>query len=589
MQHRWTLDELYTSFESEKFKNDFTALKTEIDKLNLWAKQNLTTTDNSVKKLEEIIQLKNQFGHLITNLLNYCELTLSSDATNEKALQIINQIEDMETELTAADVALQKWIANLDDLDSLINSSSLLKEHEYYLKDLKQKNKYTLSETEETIIAKMQNTGSSSWTKLQELLTSTILIDVEIDGKHKKLPLPAIRNLAYEDNPMLRKIGYEAELNFYPKIADSVAASLNGIKGEVITVSKLRGYSSPLEMTLLHSRMDNTTLTAMLDAINEYLPVFHKYFSKKAELLNHKNSLPFYDLFAPMGNSNMSFTYEQAASYIVDKFTTFSTKLGNFAKHAFDSNWIDVEPREGKRGGAFCSNLHAIKQSRILTNFTGSFSDVITLAHELGHAYHGDCLNNESYLNSDYPMPIAETASTFCETIINQAALNNANKEDAFTILESSISDAAQVVVDIYSRFIFEDTVFKRRREGSLSTKELNDIMLGAQKQTYGNGLDHNHLHKYMWLCKPHYYDANYNYYNFPYAFGLLFAKGLYAKYLKDGDAFVKHYDNLLAATGKKDLAEVASMAGIDIHSIEFWRSSLKMLEQDIENFINLK
>jgi pepF/M3 family oligoendopeptidase len=588
MQLQWSLDELYTSFESDEFKKDFSALKSEINKLNNWAKENLSTTDNSTKKLEEIINLQNDFGHLITNLLNYCELTMSSDATNEKALQIINQIEDIETELTPTNVALQKWIGKLLDLENIISHSELLKEHAYYIKDLKEKDKYTLSEAEETIIAKMQNTGSASWTKLQELLTSTILIDIDINGKSKKLPLPAIRNLAYEANPKLRKTGYDAELNFYPKIADSVAACLSGIKGEVITVSKLKGYASPLDMTLIHSRMDSETLNAMLEAINESLPIFQKYFRKKAELLGYKNGLPFYELFAPMGNSNMSFTYEQAASYIVDKFTTFSEKLGSFAKYAFDNNWIDVEPREGKRGGAFCSNLHSIKQSRILTNFTGSFSDVITLAHELGHAYHGDCLNNESYLNSDYPMPIAETASTFCETIINQAALKTASKEEAFTILESSISDAAQVVVDILSRFIFEDKVFKRREISSLSVKELCELMLSAQKEAYGDGLDSNSLHPYMWLCKSHYYDANYNYYNFPYAFGLLFSKGLYAEYLKSGEKFVKDYDNLLSSTGKNNLADVAVMVGTDIRSKDFWRSSLKLIEADIEKFIQL-
>ncbi|MCK5200009.1 MAG: peptidase M3, partial [Spirochaetales bacterium] len=222
----------------------------------------------------------------------------------------------------------------------------------------------------------------------------------------------------------------------------------------------------------------------------------------------------------------------------------------------------------------------------IMSNFDGSFSGVTTLAHELGHGYHGHCLKNESFLNSDYPMPLAETASIFCETLIINAALKNASEEEAFTILENSIQGDTQVIVDIYSRFLFESELFEKRKSASLSVEELKTIMLTAQKTSYGNGLDPDILHPYMWACKPHYYYADYNFYNFPYAFGLLFAKGLYAEYIKTGDSFIEKYDKLLKETGKKQIADVTAMIDIDIRSSEFWRSSLKLVEQDIEKFI---
>jgi oligoendopeptidase F len=212
-----------------------------------------------------------------------------------------------------------------------------------------------------------------------------------------------------------------------------------------------------------------------------------------------------------------------------------------------------------------------------------------TLAHELGHGYHGAKLMEETYVNAEYPMPIAETASIFCETIVKEAALKNANEDEAFTILESDIGDAGQVIVDIYSRFLFESELFRRREEGAVSVNELKEIMMDAQKQAYGNGLDHNHLHPYMWTCKPHYYYASHNFYNFPYAFGLLFAKGLYAEYLKRGDEFVEAYDKLLSVTGKNKIAEVTMEMGIDVRNVDFWRGSLKLIERDIEKFINLK
>ncbi|MDG2845115.1 M3 family metallopeptidase, partial [Vibrio parahaemolyticus] len=211
------------------------------------------------------------------------------------------------------------------------------------------------------------------------------------------------------------------ELESYKKIEDASSAAINGIKGEVITVTDLRGYKSPLHETLIKSRMDEETLNAMLEAMNESLGIFHKYYKKKAELLGHKGSLPFYDLFAPVGNNDRTFSYEEAMNYIIDNFRTFSDRLADFVKNAYDNNWLDVEPRKGKRGGAFCYNLHCIGQSRIMANFNGSFSNMTTLAHELGHAYHGFNLKDESILNSSYPMPIAETASIFCETIVVNA------------------------------------------------------------------------------------------------------------------------------------------------------------------------
>ena len=203
----------------------------------------------------------------------------------------------------------------------------------------------------------------------------------------KNYPLPVVRNMAYDKNSEVRKKAFDAELKSYEEFNESAAAALNGIKGEVITTTKMRGYSSPIEMTLKNSRMDRDTLDAMLGAMKESFPSFRKYFKKKGELLGHKNGLPFYDLFAPMGKSDMTFTYEEAREFIVKNFRNFSEELADFADNAFENNWIDAETREGKRGGAFCANLHVIGESRVMSNFTGSFSDVTTLAHELGHAY----------------------------------------------------------------------------------------------------------------------------------------------------------------------------------------------------------
>lgn len=589
MDQRWSLQELYPSFESPEFKRDMEAVDHSIRELKEWGTTQLKDHENAVEKIETFLRKQIDFSKLFTRLISFSELTLSVEAKNEKALSMVEQLENKYTELTEPSVLFQKWLGSLDALDGLISQSAFLEEHRYYITESAKKTKYLLSEQEEILIAKMRNTGSSAWTKLQEMLTATLLVDITLNGEEKQLPLSVVRNLAEDPDPEVRKTAYEAELKAYKKIEQSSAAALNGIKGEVITISKRRGFTSALEKTLFDSRMDEATLEAMLTAMKESLPAFHKFYRKKAELLGHTNGLPFYDLFAPLGEVKMRYTYEEAHSFIVEQFRTFSDKLADYADYAFEHKWIDAEPREGKRGGAFCHNLHVIKESRIMSNFTGSFGDVSTLAHELGHGYHGACLNDESFLNSDYPMPIAETASIFCETIITNAALKKANSEEAFAILENELTGSGQVIVDIYSRFLFESEVFRRREESSLSVNELKEIMLQSQKAAYGEGLDHNVLHPYMWTCKPHYYYADYNFYNFPYAFGLLFAKGLYAEYLKQGDQFVEAYDTLLSITGKNGIAEVAATMGVDVRSVDFWRGSLQLIEADIEKFISLK
>lgn len=588
MELKWSLKELYKSFDSEEFKSDLEKVDSLICNLNLWAEKITESKDNSIEKLEEYIDYYTDIENLVNRAGAFIHLTISADTTNTIALKYSDILDDKLTNIVEADTKLNKWISSLDNLDRIIESSDKLKEHKFILTSIVDKAKYLLSDKEENIIANMQNTGSNAWLKLKNNLISNHKVTIEDDGEVKELPLTVVLNMAYDKDKDVRKKAYLAEIESYKKIEDGVAAALNSIKGEVLTICKLRGYESPLEQTLINSRMDKESLDAMLSAMKEAMPTFRKYLRRKAEMLGYKNGLPFYEMYAPVIDKDMEFSYEEGAKFVEKNFRTFSNNLADFAKKAVKNNWIDVYPREGKVGGAFCSNLHFIGESRFLLNYGNTFSDVVTMAHELGHGFHGECLKNESALNSDYPMPIAETASTFCETIIKKAAIKEADKEEALSILESEISDSTQVIVDIYSRFLFESWFFEKRKESALSVDEIKDLMIKAQREAYGEGLDPEYLHPYMWTWKSHYYYVDSNFYNFPYAFGLLFAKGLYAEYLKRGDSFPKEYENLLSITGKNKIADVTKVMGIDIHNKDFWRSSLKTIEEDIENFIEL-
>lgn len=588
MELNWSLKEIYEGFESNEFTTDLETLDRIIKDINVWVDFLPRDKEHQVENLENYIKKFTIFNDLRDKLSMFINLKLSVNTQDKVGLKYSDILEHKLTGIVESNTKIERYISSIKDIDECINQSVYLKEHEYILKEIIKTSSYLLSEKEENIIASMRNTGSNAWIKLKDNLISNLMVEIQEDNEVRKLPLTVVLNMAYDKDENIRKMAYEAEINSYKKIEEGVCASLNGIKGEVLTVCRLKNFKSPLEESLLKSRMNEKTLEVMLEAMKESFPIFRKYLKRKAEILGHKNGLPFYDLYAPVCECNMEYTYDEAVKFVEKNFRTFSDKLGDYVLKAVNNNWIDVMPKEGKVGGAFCENLQFIGESRFLLNFGGSFSDVVTLAHELGHGFHGECLKNETTMNSYYPMPIAETASTFCETIIKRAALKNADKKQALAILEAEISDCTQVIVDIYSRFIFESKFFEKREESALSVDEIKELMINAQKESYGDGLDRDYLHPYMWTWKPHYYDPEYNYYNFPYAFGLLFARGLYEKYKNDKENFVDEYEKLLSITGKNNLEDITKTMGIDITKKEFWKSSLKTIEDDIELFIEL-
>ncbi|WP_462392183.1 M3 family oligoendopeptidase [Clostridium cadaveris] len=584
----WDLSQLYSSFQGEDFISGMKALDDKINEINNWAKNNLNTTEDAVRKMEEYLNLNREYTSLLGRLSSFSRLTLSANAKNSEAKKASVVLKQKETLTKNVQVVFIKWLGKLENIDEIINASEELKNHEFIIKELDSKNDYMLSEEVEVALSKMALTGSSSWENLRNTLTSNHMVPITIDGKEEILSINKVKNMQFSSDKTLRKIASEAERKSNKVIEEGVASALNGIKGEVITVCDMKGYKSPLSKTLIDARMDEETLNSMLEAMKESLNDFQKYFRKKAQLLGHKDKLPYYDIMAPISTSEKEYTYEETRDFIVKHFSSFSKDMGAMAERAFNDRWIDSEVRDGKRGGAFCSNLHVIKKSRILCSFSGSFKNVCTLAHELGHAYHGMILGAEDILNTKYPMPLAETASIFSETMVRNAALKDADKEEALGILGAELVNCASVIVDIYARFLFEKEVFERRKNGDLSVDEIKEIMVCAEKEAYGEAIDETTLDPYAWIHKPHYYFTERNFYNFPYAFGLLFAKGLYSQYLKEGDAFVEKYNKILSLTGKANIYDVTKFAGIDVHDINFWRSSLDIIRKDIEKFCQL-
>ncbi len=578
----WDLSKLYSSFEDPHFTLELSLAESEFSKL-----ENLLLEDSppSSSYFFKCLQHMDSALLLLSKVSSFVNLTLMVDSHHNKALQYSNKTSALEATSRQLLILLENKVSTLDNIEKLIAEDNNLLPYSYILKESRKSCEHRAPIIIENAVSQMQLTGSSAWQGLRNALDGGIMIPVTLNNKQDKLPLSAIRALARDPNRENRLAAYRAELESYKTYEVPMAACLSAIKGEALTTIKWRNYETVLDYMLDINKMDMQTLNVMLDSIEEHLPIFRSYLKTKARLLGHKNGLPWYDLLAPVGQNPRTFTYKEAYHYLTDIFTSFDKKMGSFIGYAFENRWIDALTKEGKIGGALCADLPSLKENRVFLNFCGSYSDIRTIAHELGHAFHSRCLDEVPLVMRDAPTPICETASLFNETVVQEHALLNASPQEKVFLLEAGLSEATQTVVDIYSRFLFEKEVFGRRKSHSLSADELCEIMLNAQKKAYGDALDQNYLHPYMWMCKVHYYIPDFHYYNFPYIFGMLFAKGLYARYKLSPKNFMKEYTDLLGATCSNDMVGIATKAEIDIHSKTFWDSSLAMIVEDISRF----
>ena len=593
----WNLSNVYPSLDSPEFAAALKELNAQLDAFESFLTEKVSKADAKSapeelgKLAADMIERFNKSNDLAETMGAYIYSFITTDSFNQLAKRILSQFEQVEMRLQMIGVQSQQWIGSVSgQLPAIISHSAIAKAHAFFLQETAEQSKYLMSEAEEALAAELSLSGASAWDKLQGTVTSQMKIEFELDGEAQELSSPALINLHSHPDEDVRKRAYEAEMKAWEAVQEPLAAAMNGIKGTVNTLNKRRGREDALHSSIDAARIDRETLNAMLEAMQDSFPVFQRYFLAKAKRLG-KQKLPWWDVFAPAGNAEKTYSYEEASSFILEQFGSFAPELAALAKRAFTESWIDAEQRVGKRGGAFCMGVPSVKESRILSNFDGTFDQVSTLAHELGHAFHNECIYSagKTSLQGETPMTLAETASIMCETIVVNAILEQiSNPAEELAILETSLIGSSQVIVDIYSRYLFEKEVFERRADAELSAEELCEIMEKAQKATYGDALDERYLHKYMWTWKPHYYSAGLSFYNYPYAFGLLFATGLYAIYEQRGAAFVPDYINLLASTGEGRAAELADRFGINIREKKFWQDSLKVIEKQVDRYCEL-
>ncbi len=585
----WDMTPVYPGLESPEFAQGFSHVVQDIadlahlfDTHHIMEQPPTSTDDGVIHTFETVVERYNAVLDNIKTLGVYISCFVSTNSQDNLAQARLSELQQSQVLLSQLGTRFTAWIGSLD-IDALIERSSLARDHAYMLQCAKVQAAHLMSPAEEVLAAELNVSGGSAWSKLHGNLTSQLTVGVEIEGQMQELPMSVIRNMAFHSDRTIRQRAYDAEIAGWKRVALPLAAALNSIKNEVNVLAQKRRWESSLDASLFANSIDRQTLDAMLTAARATFPEFRRYLRAKARALG-LSRLAWYDLFAPVGVDDKEWSFEDATTFITEQFATYSPKLANFAARAFRERWIDAEPRAGKRDGAYCTSLRG-EESRVFTNYKPAFGAVSTLAHELGHGYHNLNLAHRTSLQGGHPMTLAETASIFCETIICQAALQKANTQEQIAILEESLQGACQVVVDITSRFLFEQRLFEKRKQRELSIDEINNLMLEAQHETYGDGLDESTFHPYMWAVKLHYYSTGRSFYNYPYMFGLLFGLGLYARYQQDPEAFKQGYDDLLSSTGMADAATLAARFGIDLRSEAFWHSSLDIISRDVDRF----
>ncbi len=590
----WDTKSLYPSLDSPEFAaamedvlNRISGLEQLFERHGVQG-QPSASADSSA--FEIVLNDWNALMDSMRTVRSYIACFTSTDARNDAAQARLSELQMAGVRTGKLGTRFEAWLGSLE-LDGLLQTSKLARDHRYALEKANFGARHQMSPAEEDLASSLSTTGSSAWSKLHGNLTARLMVKVALPDGDRTMPMSAVRGLSRNADPGVREAAYRAELAAWETAAVPLAAAMNAIKGEVNVLSERRGHPDALSTSLFINNIDADTLAAMQAACAKSFPDFRRYFRAKGKLLGRENGLKFFDLFAPVGQTSKSWSYPEATAFIVEQFGTFSGRLSGYAARAFRENWIDAEPRDGKRDGAFCMGVRA-DESRIMMNFEPSLDSVSTLAHELGHGYHNLNLVNRTPTQRATPMTLAETASIFCETIIMNAALERAEGAEKLAILENDIQGQAQVVVDIHSRFLFESRIFEARKRRELSVNELNELMLGAQRETYGTfpdgGLDADALHPYMWAVKGHYYSGGLSYYNYPYTFGLLFGLGLYAVHKRDPEAFKANYDDLLSSTGLDDAATLARRFGIEIRDEAFWASSLDVIRARIDEFERL-
>ncbi|MBM7837470.1 pepF/M3 family oligoendopeptidase [Alkalihalobacillus xiaoxiensis] len=579
----WDLDSIFKGGSDSK---EFTEFLHETDnQINKWIERKSDVTIvELVHAIEGISPRLRQTGAFVSCLS-------AQNVKDKKALLLMEQVQEQQVKVQKIQLLLEEKLGELSETEfNELLTKDAVKDSAFMLEKTRKKANDKMSSEKEELASKLAKDGYHAWGSVYNEAVGRMEIPFEEDGETKRLSAGQLHNRLGSTNRSVRERASKAALAAWEEQAPLFTQTLNRLSGFRLKLYEERGWDNVLKEPLELNLISEDTLTAMWDTITKNKPTLYTYMDKKAEILG-VDQLALHDIGAPLpleDESKNNIPYEEACELIIKHFKRFSPKMADFAEMALRDGWVEAENRSGKRPGGFCTGFPMEQESRIFMTYDGSMSNVATLAHELGHAYHSWCLkDNPVQSQKQYPMSIAETASTFAEMIVADALVDEADSEDVKQMLtENKLSRSLAFFMNIHSRFLFETRFYEERKAGMVPTERLNELMVEAQKEAYGGKLAS--YDPYFWASKLHFHITGQPFYNFPYTFGYLFSMGIYARALKSEASFEDSYIALLQDSGRMTAEELAKKhLDVDLTKADFWQEAIDVIVEDIQKFTN--
>ena len=586
----WDLDVFFKGGSSSpELREHLNALIVKLDSFE----QTLSTfevpkSESDADKIASIIEETKQVAENLSQAGAVVGCYLAQDTTDKHANLLQGEIGSLGARFSSSMLVVQQQLSRTEDnVWAKLMQDNQLKEFTFVLNEWRDEAKKLLSDKEEDMITALGVDGYHGWSQLYDLLVGDVKVRVTVDGEEKEFSVGQASNLSSHSDASVRKESFEALEQAWTDKEEFFAKTLNHMAGFRLAVYKKRGWDSVLKEPLDMNRMKQETLDAMWGAISAHKAPFVKYLKRKSELVG-ADAMHWYDLDAPVTESTEKVSYQEGAEFILKQFGKFGPELEKFSRKAFEDEWIEAEDRPNKRPGGFCTGMPLSEQSRIFMTYSGTMSNVATLAHELGHAFHSHALRPVHWMNRQYAMGVAETASTFAEMIVADAAVKEATSADEkLALLEDKIQRSVAFFMNIHARFLFETRFYEERKKGIVAASRLNTLMEEAQREAFGDGLGE--VHPHFWASKLHFYISRVPFYNFPYTFGYLFSLSIYAKAIEEGSSFEEKYIALLQDTAIMSVEDLAMKhLGEDITQHAFWEKGIALCIKDVEEFLEL-